>query len=346
MNVRHCPRPPHSVEPLASEGAPTVPPGAHARFDGRRHGGRGASCSAGLDGPQKANAAQRSAAFREVSERAPARAAPYEQVKQMRASVLVLGPLVARYGRAEGVAARRLRHRRSAHRPAPQGPRGHGRHHHAVARLRARRVPSGRLRGAEIVLRHAHRHGHREPDDGRRPRRGPHHAGQRRARARGRGAGARAQQDGRRVEGAGTDVIHIEGARACPGRPRHHAGPHRGRHLHGGAAASPAATCWSRAPRSRTSRRSPPRCAARAWTSSARARACVVVNGPLRSADITTAPHPGFSHGHAGAVHGADVPRAGHAASSPRPSSRTASCTCRSSTAWAPTSTCTAAPRW
>jgi UDP-N-acetylglucosamine 1-carboxyvinyltransferase len=47
--------------------------------------------------------------------------APYEMVKTMRASILVLGPLAARVGEAEGVTARRLRHRGAAGRPAHQG---------------------------------------------------------------------------------------------------------------------------------------------------------------------------------------------------------------------------------
>ena len=39
--------------------------------------------------------------------------APYELVKTMRASILVLGPLLARPGRGTGVPARRLRHWRA-----------------------------------------------------------------------------------------------------------------------------------------------------------------------------------------------------------------------------------------
>ena len=40
--------------------------------------------------------------------------APYDLVRKMRASVLVLGPLLAREAQGEGVAARRLRHRHAA----------------------------------------------------------------------------------------------------------------------------------------------------------------------------------------------------------------------------------------
>ena len=46
--------------------------------------------------------------------------APYDLVKTMRASILVLGPLVARFGRRRCLAARRLRHRRAA-REHPRG---------------------------------------------------------------------------------------------------------------------------------------------------------------------------------------------------------------------------------
>ncbi len=48
--------------------------------------------------------------------------AKYEIVKTMRASSLVLGPLVARAGMARVGDARRLRHRRPPYRPAHQGP--------------------------------------------------------------------------------------------------------------------------------------------------------------------------------------------------------------------------------
>ena len=61
--------------------------------------------------------------------------APYELVKTMRASVLVLGPLLARFGAAARVAARRLRDRRAAGRPAHQGPAGDGRRHRGRTRL-------------------------------------------------------------------------------------------------------------------------------------------------------------------------------------------------------------------
>ncbi len=48
--------------------------------------------------------------------------APYDLVRTMRASILVLGPLLARYGKAKGIPSRRMRHRREADKPAPDGP--------------------------------------------------------------------------------------------------------------------------------------------------------------------------------------------------------------------------------
>jgi UDP-N-acetylglucosamine 1-carboxyvinyltransferase len=52
--------------------------------------------------------------------------APYDMVRKMRASVLVLGPMLARAGEATVSAARRLRDRRPADRPAPEGAGGLG----------------------------------------------------------------------------------------------------------------------------------------------------------------------------------------------------------------------------
>ena len=79
--------------------------------------------------------------------------APYELVKTMRASILVLGPLLARFGEATRVAARRLRDRLAAGRPAHQGPAGDGRrrsrveHGYIVAQGRR----NGGLKGARIT---------------------------------------------------------------------------------------------------------------------------------------------------------------------------------------------------
>ena len=53
--------------------------------------------------------------------------APYELVKTMRASSLVLGPLVARCGTSSRVGAGRLRHRRATHQSARRRARAPGR---------------------------------------------------------------------------------------------------------------------------------------------------------------------------------------------------------------------------
>ena len=91
--------------------------------------------------------------------------APYDLVKTMRASVLVLGPLVARYGKARvslpggcAIGARPIdQHLKGL---AAMGARIDLEHGYVNARAR-------RLRGATHRLRHGDRHRHREPDDGR-----------------------------------------------------------------------------------------------------------------------------------------------------------------------------------
>ncbi len=78
--------------------------------------------------------------------------APYEQVKKMRASVLVLGPLVARYGKASvslpggcAIGARPIdQHLKGLEAMGAQIELAHGYVHV--------KVPGGRLRGAEIYL--------------------------------------------------------------------------------------------------------------------------------------------------------------------------------------------------
>ena len=84
--------------------------------------------------------------------------APYDIVRKMRASVLVLGAAAGARGRGAGVAARRLRHRRAAGRPAHRRPEGDGRADRHRRRLpggqgaqgpaRARASPSPRCRSA------------------------------------------------------------------------------------------------------------------------------------------------------------------------------------------------------
>ena len=61
--------------------------------------------------------------------------APYELVKTMRASSLVLGPLVARSGPRARFAAGRLRHRRAAHQSAHLRAGAAGRDDQSGARL-------------------------------------------------------------------------------------------------------------------------------------------------------------------------------------------------------------------
>ena len=79
------------------------------------------------------------------------RVAPYELVKTMRASILVLGPLLARFGEARRVAARRLRDRLAARSTSTSracrrwAPRSIVEHGYINARAQ-------RLRGARFVL--------------------------------------------------------------------------------------------------------------------------------------------------------------------------------------------------
>ena len=94
---------------------------------------------------------------------------------------------------------------------------------------RARRAPAGRAHRD----RPGHRHRHRESDDGGGPGR-RHHACSRMRRASPRWSTSRAAWSamGARIEGAGSDVIRIEGVSALGGASaRGHARPHRDRHL-------------------------------------------------------------------------------------------------------------------
>ena len=69
--------------------------------------------------------------------------APYEMVSRMRASFWVLAPLLARCGEAQGIAARRLRHRHAARRFASERARGAWRRHRARRRLCHRQGAEG-----------------------------------------------------------------------------------------------------------------------------------------------------------------------------------------------------------
>ena len=61
--------------------------------------------------------------------------APYQLVKTMRASILVLGPLLARFGCGGCVLARRLCDRRASGQHSRRRPAGHGRRHSYRERL-------------------------------------------------------------------------------------------------------------------------------------------------------------------------------------------------------------------
>ena len=67
--------------------------------------------------------------------------APYQLVKTMRASILVLGPLLARFGRSRGLPARRLRHRFTSGQSAHPGTEGDGRRHQHRGRLHQGAAP-------------------------------------------------------------------------------------------------------------------------------------------------------------------------------------------------------------
>jgi UDP-N-acetylglucosamine 1-carboxyvinyltransferase len=181
----------------------------------------------------------------------------------------------------------------------------HGRVHPPRARLRARRVRAAPRR--DDPPRHGHRHRHREPDDGRRAGEGPHAAHRRRARARGRGARPRAQQDGRAVDGAGTDVIHIEGVDTL--HPVDHAIiPDRieaGTFMVAAAAAGGDVLVEHVVPE-HVEPTCAQACAPRASRSCARRAACACARPAGRAArgGHHHLAAPGLPHRHAGAVHG------------------------------------------
>jgi hypothetical protein len=93
------------------------------------------------------------------SGKAADREAPYELVKTMRASVLVLGPLGRALRAGARVHAGRLRHRRAPDRSAPQGPRGPGRQRRARATATSRWTAKRSAEGG----RHHARHDPRSP---------------------------------------------------------------------------------------------------------------------------------------------------------------------------------------
>jgi UDP-N-acetylglucosamine 1-carboxyvinyltransferase len=156
--------------------------------------------------------------------------APYDLVKTMRASILVLGPLVARYGEARRVAARRLRHRFASGRPAHPGLQALGAeitvengYIHAKAK---------RLKGARVVMDLVTVTGTENIMMAAALARAPRHR-ERRAGARGRRSRELPECDGREgFEAPARTRSPSRASSACTARTlRRAAGPHRNRHL-------------------------------------------------------------------------------------------------------------------
>ena len=265
--------------------------------------------------------------------------APYELVKTMRASILVLGPAARALGEARvslpggcaiGVAARR---------PAHQGPAGDGRRRSRRARLHRRARRRAGCKGARITTDMV-------------TVTGTENLMMAAALAEGETVLENAAREpevadlaelliamGARIDGAGTEPHRDPGRRrGCTApQPPHHPRPHRGRHLPGARSRPPAATCVLRgaradhldagarqAARGRRRDRAPATADPRAAAASAPAR------GRLQHQPV-----PGFPDRHAGAVHGARLRSPRARPRSPRRSSRTASCTSPSCAGWA-----------
>ncbi len=159
--------------------------------------------------------------------------APYELVKTMRASILALGPLVARCGEARvslpGGCAIGLR-------PVDQhvkGLVGDGRRDRPRARLHQR--AGSKAQGHALRVRRRHRDRHREPADGRDPRRGHDDARERRAGAGGGRPRALPRRHGGEDRGSGHRSHRRRRRRSAPRRDaRDHARPDRDRNLRRG----------------------------------------------------------------------------------------------------------------
>ena len=249
--------------------------------------------------------------------------APYELVKTMRASILALGPLVARCGEARVSLPGRLRDRVASRRPARQGPRGDGRRDRPRARLhqRAREAPHGRA----LRVRRRHRHRHREPDDGGDARRGHDDPRERRARAGGRRPRALPRGDGGAHRRAPAPIASRSKAlRGCPAR-RTRSCP----------IASRPGRFSPRWRRRAAKRRSPARRPIRSTRCSTKLREAgadvtatadaihVERRGPLAAFALRTAPVSGVPDRHAGADDGGRRVRRRARRRSPRRSSRT-----------------------
>ena len=157
--------------------------------------------------------------------------APYEMVKTMRASILVLGPLVARFGEAQvslpggcAIGARPVdQHIKGLQAMGAEITIEHGYHRSA------REASEGRAHRH----RHDHRHRHRKPADGRR-------AGRRRNRASKTPRASRKSAISRnllvamgaKIDGIGTDRLVIQGVDKLHGAQHTViAGPDRSRHV-------------------------------------------------------------------------------------------------------------------
>ena len=157
--------------------------------------------------------------------------ASYELVKQMRASSLVLGPLVARCGRARvslpggcAIGARPIDlHLKGLERLGAKITHDHG-YVEATAR-----PPQGRRNR----IRKNHRHRHRRPADGRHPSRGRNRAAELRSRTRSRRSRRPAQQDGR-ADRRRRHLNHSSKRREQTAwrETPHHSRSHRSRHFH------------------------------------------------------------------------------------------------------------------
>ena len=158
--------------------------------------------------------------------------APYELVKTMRASILVLGPLLARHGEARvslpggcAIGARPVNLHVAGLEAMGAEISIEGGYIHAKA---------GRLRGRAHRAGHGDGDRHREPHDGGDARQGPHRARERRARAGSRRPRRLPDRDGREHRGRRHRHDRDRGARAARRlRAPRAAGPHRGRHLPG-----------------------------------------------------------------------------------------------------------------
>ncbi len=233
--------------------------------------------------------------------------APYELVKQMRASVLVLGPLVARFGRAKVSLPGGCQ---IGARPIDQHLKGLEALGCTIRLERGYVIAEGPgqeadCAEAEALFRHTDGHRHREPDDGVEScaRQGRTRHGQRGAGARGsKSSGECSTRWERRSTVRGLDDHPHQGLGAGrPGAPFDHAIiPDR--------IEAPVAHTWSqrRWPRAATSSSRKAREISDLEALIVKMRAAGVDvstegqslrvhrRGPLRAVNVTTAPHPGF----------------------------------------------------